>query len=151
MVERREWLRAYVEKLLRELGDDEAVHEDEDGDFCLRWDTAAVYVRVMDREPTMVYVFAHAAWGVKTSAALLRELNELNAQAVSATIYVREGVVHVDQTLLASSLDKDTLAQAVSHVGLVATDIGTLAAAMFDGQTPFPADAEQADAPEDSP
>jgi hypothetical protein len=61
MGERREWLKAYVEELLRGLGDDEAVCEFDDGGFFLRWDTAAV------------------------------------------------------QTLLASSMDDDTLAQEVGH------------------------------------
>lgn len=146
MCESGEWLKAYVEKLLREVLDDASVVEDDDGDFCFRMGTSAVYVRVWESgDRPLVRVFASAAWGLKPSAALLRELNELNARATAATIYVQEGVIFVDQTLFAASLDTATLAHAFWHVCSVAEDIGTLAAAMFDGHTPFPA-CEQAEA-----
>ena len=140
------WLKAYVEKLLREIYDDAQVEEDDDGDFYSRWGTAAVYVRVIEGRHPMVRVFAHAAWGVKQSAAVLREINDLNTRTVSATVSIADGTILVTQTLHPSGLDEPTLAQAYCQVGSVADDIGTLAAAMFDGHTPFPAGEQPADA-----
>jgi hypothetical protein len=146
MCRNNEWLKAYAEKLLREINDDEPVEEDGDGDFYCRWGTAAVYVRVVGGRSPMVRVFAHAAWGVKQTAAVLREINELNTRTVSATVSIDDDTILVVQTLYASSLDRPTLAQAYHQVGTVADDIGTLAAAMFDGHTPFPAGELSADA-----
>ena len=80
------WLRAYVEKCLRQAWEDRPVCMDEDGDFFFRCNTAACWVRV-EEDASLVRVFAHAATGVKRSARLLAELNELNQRARAAKVY----------------------------------------------------------------
>jgi hypothetical protein len=107
------WIRSHVELLLQREWDVCRVLSDEDGDFPYRHGTAACYVSVLDVDPPMVRVFAHAAYGLKRD------------------------VVVVSQTVSPIGLTQPVLAQAMDAVGSVADDIGTLLAAMFDGATPF--------------
>lgn len=135
------WFRAYVEKLLREAGDPDVV-PDEDGDYPFRWGTAACWLRVCEEPHLRVQVFGQAAFGVKASARLLRELNEANARTVSARVYLLGGSVLVEQSVPADGLNEASLTQACVAVGSVADDLGILLAVMFDGETPFPAEVE---------
>jgi len=141
------WLHAYVEKCLRAGSQDAPVTVDGDGDFFYRWGTAACWVRV-ETHPRMVKVLAHAATGVKKSVKLLTEINELNARARTARTFWADGYLVVTQSILADGVTPRSLGQACASVGSVAEDIGTLAAAFFDGATPFPADAATAEAGE---
>jgi len=132
-----EWLRAYVEKLLREAWDEEP-YIDGDGDFPFRYGTAACWVRVHgERRPTRVEVFAHVVQGVKPTARLLRELNECNRRMMYARIYEINGGVVVEQSIDVDGLNGRTLRRVCTAVGTVADDMGSLLAAMFDGTTPF--------------
>ncbi|MDQ3627752.1 MAG: YbjN domain-containing protein [Actinomycetota bacterium] len=130
------WLRAYVEKLLRESFL-EGVEADGDGDYPFRWGTAACWVRVDDRPFARVEVFAHVVHGVRPSARLLREVNDANRRVVGGRVYEWDGMVVAAQSIHAHGLQADTLAQACVGVGTVADDLGALLAAMFDGQTPY--------------
>lgn len=56
MSEQLEWIRSYVEKLLREASDDEPMQEDVDGDFPLRWGTSSCWIRVFEADQPMVRV-----------------------------------------------------------------------------------------------
>jgi len=136
-----EWLRSYVEKLLREGSGNEPT-QDSDGDYPFRWGTAACWVRVHELPFWRVEAFAHAVLGVRPTVRLLREINDANARLISGRIYVAGGVVIVEQSVLAHGLTADALAQACIAVGRAANDLGPLLAVMFDGQTPFPAEAE---------
>ncbi|MDX6297630.1 MAG: hypothetical protein QOI51_1487 [Nocardioidaceae bacterium] len=132
-----EWLRAYIETSMREVLESEEVCIDQDGDVMFRSGTAACWVSIHDIDPTMVVVFAHAALEVKPSAALLREVNELNQRALSGTVTVVSGTIMVRQSMLATAVGVDSLDQACRQVGSIANDIGHLAAVMFDGKTPY--------------
>ena len=138
------WLRAYVEKCLRQAWEDRPVCVDEDGDFFFRCGTAACWVRV-DEDASLIRVFAHAATGVKRSARLLAELNELNQRARAAKVYWENDCVVVTQTLPSTAVTAESMHQVCCSVGSIAVDVGVLAAAMFDGGTPFPADFETAE------
>lgn len=131
------WIRSHVELLLQQEWGVCRVLSDEDGDFPYRHGTAACYVSVMDTEPPMVRVFAHAAYGLKPTLKVLRELNEIQHRTLSARVELRRDVAVVSQTLSPVGLTQPVLAQAMDAVGTVAADIGTLLAAMFDGATPF--------------
>jgi hypothetical protein len=133
-----EWFRAYVESLLREVWDGQA-HADDDGDWPFRHGSAAGWVSVRPYPYLRVEVFAHAARDVKQSARLLRELNEANWYLVDGRVYWRAGFVVAETSIAAERVDCDSLVRACLHVGSTADDLGTLLAAMFDGQTPFPA------------
>jgi hypothetical protein len=131
------WIRSHVELLLQREWEVCRVLADEDGDFPYRHGTAACYVSVLDVEPPMVRVFAHAAYGLKPTHKVLREINEIQGRALSARVELRNDVVVVSQTLSPIGLTQPVLAQAMDAVGSVADDIGTLLAVMFDGATPF--------------
>jgi hypothetical protein len=135
----REWIRSHVELLLQREWDVCRVAVDSDGDFPFRNGTAACYVSVLDTEPAMVHVFAHAAYGLKPTLKVLRELNEIQRRSLSARVELRGDVVVVAQTLSPVGLTQPVLAQAVDAVAALAADIGTLLAVMFDGSTPYPA------------
>ncbi len=133
------WIRSHVERLLQEEWGACRVVPDDDGDYAYRQGTAACWVSVMDTEPIMVRVFAHAATGVKASLKLLSELNAIQWRALSASISLRGGAVVVEQTISPIGLTQPVLAQALQAVGGVADDIGVLLAGMFNGSTPYPA------------
>ena len=131
------WIGSHVELLLQREWDVCRVLSDEDGDFPYRHGTAACYVSVLDGDPAMVRVFAHAAYGLRPTLKVLREINEIQGRALSARVELRRDVVVVSQTVSPIGLTQPVLAQALDAVGSVADDIGTLFAAMFDGATPF--------------
>jgi len=131
------WVRSHVELLLQREWQVCRVLADDDGDFPYRHGTAACYVSVLDLDPPMVRVFAHAAYGLKPTLKVLRELNEIQGRSLSARIELRRDVVVVSQTISPVGLTQSVLAQAMDAVNTVADDIGTLLAVMFDGATPF--------------
>ena len=133
------WIRSHVEVLLQREWDVCRVVADEDGDYPFRRGTAACYVSVVAAEPTMVRVFAHAAFGLRPTLKVLRELSEIQRRSISARVELRRDVVVVSQAISPLGLTQPVLAQAMDEVATVADDIGTLVAVMFDGRTPFPA------------
>ncbi len=133
------WIRSHVERLLQDHWQACRVAPDCDGDYAFRDGTAACWVSILDTEPIMVRVYAHAAIGIKSSLKLLSELNAIQWRALSASISLRGGIVVVEQTISAVGLTQPVLAQAMRAVGGVADDIGLLLAGMFNGTTPHPA------------
>ena len=131
------WIRSHVELLLQREWNVCRVLADDDGDFPFRHGTAACYVSVLDSDPPMVRVLAHAAYGVKPTLKLLRELNDVQGRSLTTRVELRRDVVVVSQTLSPLGLTQPVLAQALDAVSAVADDIGTLVAVMFDGATPF--------------
>jgi hypothetical protein len=140
------WIKSHVELLLQREWEVCQVAVDPDGDFPFRAGTAACWVTVSEAEVPMVHVFAHAACGLKPTAKVLRELNDIQNRAFSARVSLTDGCVLVSQVLSPIGLTRPVLAQALHSVGGVAEDIGPLLAAMFDGSTPFPVEVP---APED--
>ena len=132
-----DWFRAYVEQTLAAGWEQCRVESDGDGDYPFRYGTAACYVRVEAGPPMAVRVLATAAMGVRKSAKLLTELNELNAAARSVTTYWHCDAVHVEKSIDATGVHAETLLRACGEVGKAADDIGALVAAVFDGQVPF--------------
>lgn len=70
----------------------------------------------------------------------------VNARTQTAHVYYDDTVVHVEQNLHAYGVNDQTLGQAVLAVSKVANDIGSLMAMTFGGDTPYPTEAEEADA-----
>jgi hypothetical protein len=82
---------------------------DEDGDYFFRAGLAACYVTAEGGDPVMVRVFAIAATGVKRSARLLAEVNEINARGRSAWVTWAHGQVVVSQAMTAVSVTAESL------------------------------------------
>ncbi|HVT22128.1 MAG TPA: YbjN domain-containing protein [Mycobacteriales bacterium] len=112
---------------------------DDDGDYPFRFGTAAGFVRINTGSTTMVRVWAIAAMGVPRSAKLLGELNDINVRNRSAWTTWSDGLVVVEQALVAKGLRRSALKQALNAVGHTADDIGPMIATVFGGETPFAA------------
>ena len=69
-----------------------------------------------------------------------------NARTMTAHVYFADGLVYVEQSMHAYGVDEDTLGQAFIAVSGLANNIGSLMAMTFGGDTPYPADTEDADA-----
>ena len=141
-----QWIRSHVERLLQDEWEVCTVVADGDGDYGFRFGRAACWVSVLASEPVMVRVFAHAAVGVKPTLAVLRELNDIQCRALSSSISIEDGIVHVVQTLSPIGLTQPVLAQAMKSVGGVANDIGVLMAGVFGGATPYPVEQDEDEA-----
>ena len=133
-----EWFKAYVESLLCEQWDGD-VSRDSEGDWPFRHGAAAGWVAVREYPYLRLEVFAYAAHGVKSSVKLLRELNEANRSLVDGRIYWYGGFVVVETSIEAQRVDAESLQRACLGVGSTADDLSVFLAAVFDGQTPFPA------------
>jgi hypothetical protein len=135
------WVRSHVERVLQDEWGACRVAADDDGDYPFRRGTAVGWVSVLEgTDAPMVRVWAHAATRLKPTAALLRELNEIQGRCLSASVQWMNGLVIVSQTISAIGLTQPVLAQALNAVGGVADDIGLLLAGMFNGSTPYPAE-----------
>ena len=138
------WVRSHVERLLQDEWDCCRVTADDDGDYHFRHGTAAGWVSIRETgDVPFVRVFAYAAEGIRSSAALLRERNDIQLRTMTASIMWSDGRVVVSQTISPIGLTRPVLAQALTAVGGVADDIGLLLAGMFNGKTPYPAHAPQ--------
>jgi hypothetical protein len=131
------WLRSHVERCLQDIWDLCRVVADDDGDYPFRFGTAAGFVRINKGSPTMVRVWAIAAMGVPRSAKLLSELNDINVRNRSAWATWSDGLVVVEQALVAKGLERSGLKQALNTVGGTAADVGPMIATVFGGETPF--------------
>lgn len=146
MDKQAEWLAAYVEKCMLQSWEDEAEELGRLGDVvAFRSGTAACIVRVESGTPVMVRVMAKAVLGVRSTAKLLRELNEVNARSRVANSWWNDGDVVVECSLFAESVNADSLRDACFHVAAVANDIGVGFAAMYDGATPYPPFADESE------
>jgi hypothetical protein len=139
-------LKAHVERVLEDHWDVRRVEKDADGDYPFRSGTAACWVRVLpgdgDAVPSSVVVFSHAAVGLRSSARLLRELNELNRAARWCKVALHDDQVVVSRNLDLQAASSASLELACRQVAAVAEDIGAMLATVYGGSTPFPPETE---------
>jgi Putative bacterial sensory transduction regulator len=131
-------LRSHVERCLQDVWEQHELIIDGDGDYPYRWGTAACWVAVQSGPSMAVRVFAHAAHGLKRTAKLLTEINEVNARSRWARVFWDHGRVIVAAELPWTAIDRPALDQFMRSVGTVADDIGAMLAAVYGGQTPLP-------------
>ena len=139
------WVRSHVERLLQDEWQVCRVSPDADGDYGFRNGTAACWVRVLDADQPMVRVFAHAACGVRRTAKLLTELNEIQNRALTASVMWTGECVVVGQTISAVGLTGPVLGQAMAAVGGIADEVGVLIAGVFGGSTPHEAELSESE------
>lgn len=139
-----QWIRSHVERLLQDEWGVCRVTVDGDGDYPWRHGTAAGWVGVIDAgDRAMVRVWAYATLGVKRSAKLLTELNDIQLSCTAASVMLANSTVIVSQTISPIGLTRPVLGQALESVSHVADDIGGLLAALFGGDTPYPVEASE--------
>lgn len=139
-------LRSHTERCLQEMWEQPELVTDDDGDYPFRIGTAACWVRVSASPEQEVRVFAHAAFGVKRTAKLLAELNDLNARSRWMTTSLQGDVVVVSGALHWTAVNRPALSQYMNAACHIANDIGPMIATVYGGATPFePADDELAE------
>jgi len=132
-------VRPRVEAVLCEylgLPDPESLLWDGDGDIPIRWDNALYFVRLLDRDPVLVRVFAFILREIEGSPALLEALNSINADIVSARIFWNDGSVIAATEIPAASVEVGDLAHACWSVGSLAAWAGTELQNAFGGVLP---------------
>ena len=135
---RKKWFRAYVERLLMEQFGVRELLVDGDGDVPFHRGSSACWVSVETRGPLAVRVWAVAAGGLRPTAAVLREVNDLNGCAGLAKVVLEHGRVVVELRLPADQVTRRSLERACGHVLGLADDVGGLFT-VHGGSTPFPA------------
>lgn len=140
-----DWLQSHIRQCLQDTWEVCRVEVDGDGDVPFRAGIAAGWIAPVDGEPPLVRVWAHAAFAVKATAAVLREINDINRRSRTAHVYWDGGVVVVEQSMHADGVDAATLAQAWNAVCAVANDLGPMLTAVHGGSTPFPVEDECAE------
>ena len=135
-----EMFRSHVERCLQDVWECGELVADDDGDYPYRDGTAACWVSVHTGPKPGVRVFAYAAVGLKRTARLLTEVNELNSRSRWARIFWDSGTVHVAAEIPWTAVDRPTLLHYTETVGSVADDIGDMLAVVHGGSTPFPAE-----------
>jgi hypothetical protein len=131
-------VRSHVERCLQDIWKVGCPDVDEEGDYPFRTKACHGWVRVEAQPPMLVRVFAHVAYEVKRSAALLQELNALNVRSRMATVCWADGTVAVHSALPVDAVDRASLRVALDTVTKVADDISELVAAVFGGRVPAP-------------
>lgn len=129
--------RSHVERCLQDLWGVHHVGKDGDGNYPFASGTALCWIGVDPGKPLVVKAVACAAVDVKKSAKLFTELNDLNAGGRTTRIYWEDGAVLVEQSMLAYTVDRRSLAYAGTSVSKTANKIGELISVMFGGRTPL--------------
>jgi hypothetical protein len=137
LMAKAEILRPYVEKLLKELVGTEELIVDQDGDVPIRWGSAMMYVRMLDRPVPLVRVFSPIVRKVKKSAKLLEYINDLNCQIDLACVQLLDGDVVATADLVAESLDKFELDQVCQQIGWLADTYDNQLHDQFGGEMMF--------------
>src|SRR3954447_6688023 len=110
------------------------LEQDCDGDYGVLGGGAPVWVRPMlDHDPPLARVWTTAAHGVKASAAVLREINDLNAGLRQVRIVLADGVVHLAAEVEAASLEGGQIWRLADHVGTTALHVGELISVVHGG------------------
>jgi len=138
-------VRAHVENTLMTVMDNKCVCTDQDGDYPFRWNTAACWIHVESSDAPAIRVFAHAAFGLKRSAKLLQEINDINTGHRFVKTSLVAGTVVVEYAMPWAAAEPSVISSACKAVGSVAADAGPLLAGVFGGQTPFEPETESQD------
>ncbi len=143
---RADMVRAYVESLIERLTGEDKVVPDEDGDYPVRYHSAAYYVRLVGDVDPVLQVFAIAVKDIEATPALYERLNGINADIRFARAFWVGKQVLVESDLVSQTLDKEEFDQACQAVGTITDHFGPLLADEFGGKTFF-ADEKDEQAP----
>lgn len=134
---KRQWFRVFVEHLLMDEFSTSEVIRDADGDVPFHSGSSACFVTVEEEPELGVRVWGMAALGLRPTAAVLREVNDLNDKARLAKVVLADGGVCVELRLPADQVTAKSLSRACGQVVRCADDIGVLFAGIHGGSTPF--------------
>ena len=132
-----EAVRPRFERVVREyleLGDGEQLIIDEDGDIPVRYESAMYFMRLVDRDPALVQVFAYVLRDVQSSESLLEALNSINQQIVTARVFWFENNVIAAAETPVSTVDVDELRHLCWAIGSLAAWADTDLQGRFGGR-----------------
>lgn len=141
MSEKR-WFRSHVERLLEEAWglEGRVVRADDEQYYC-EAGTAFAWVAVDDaHHPMSVRITAWAAMGVKPTAKVLRELNDVNHASRFGWVYWADGNVVCEAALPADAVTAANLAGLWGATVTRANEVGPMIAAVHGGHVPFDED-----------
>jgi hypothetical protein len=116
---------------------------DEDGDICLPADPVPVYARLLSTTPPCVRLWSVAATGLKRSARLLREVNEINSQQLhTRVVLTADGRLMVLAEVMAASLEHGELAALARRVSSTVSEVGPLVQVVYGTGLVEPADSD---------
>lgn len=128
-----ETLRKRVEAVISEVSGPIGTRRDDDGDYPLYRQGAAVYGRLVNGTPSMFQVFAVVLRDVEPSVELLAELNDLNMTIGFARLFHVDGQVLAEVDLVASTLDPTELTTALDRIVEIAERVSPTLEVVFGG------------------
>jgi hypothetical protein len=129
--------RSHVKECLREAFELSQLVVDADGDVPFTHGTAIYYVTVR-RDGKKVKVWSSAVHGLKATAAVLKEVNSVNATVQHCRLFVSGGRLVVEGVLPVDGLTPEDLRDLCVEVGTVADDVGQLVSAVHGGELTLP-------------
>lgn len=139
------WLRSHVERCLQHVWENASLEVDEDGDYRFRSESGMGWVSIDDGRPPMVTLWVMAVTGVKSSAGLLREINEINGRSCAAQAILSCGNVIVRYRLPAEAVTPTTFEFAVHSVCTMTDDVGPMIASVYGGEIAIPSETSDAE------
>lgn len=113
-------VRTYVEKLLRQLINDDQLQADPDGDYPVRYRDALYFVRIDGDASPLVRVFSIALDDVQLTPELLAEVNDINTKLTFARAMFVRGQVLIETELLGEDLAPRSFGAACQSVAVAA-------------------------------
>lgn len=133
---------SHVQRMLREgMGLDE-VEQDCDGDYPFRHGTAMYYLSV-GRGGHLLKIWSHAAYGVKPTKSVLREVNSTNERLMHCRAYMSGETLVVEAFVPIQPLVPGYLVAVCHELGSTADRVGQLLAAVYGGQVVFDDETEE--------
>lgn len=129
--------RSHVKECLREAFELETVHADDDGDFPFPFGTAVFFVSVR-QDGQQVKVWSPAVTGLKPTAAVLREVNEVNTHLEQGRAYLKHGQLMIEGVLAVDSLTPDLIRELAVVIGSTADSVGQMVSAVHGGEVMLP-------------
>jgi hypothetical protein len=133
---------SHVQRMLREAFELDELEQDGDGDYPFRHGTAMYYLTVL-RGGHLVKVWSYAVSGLRPTAPVLREVNDLNARLLHSRAFLCGGHLQLEAFLPIESLVPGYLAAVCLELGRAADEVGQLLAAVHGGQVCFAGETEE--------
>jgi hypothetical protein len=134
---------SHLQRMLREGMKLDDVQQDRDGDYPFQFGTAMYYLTV-GRGGHLVRVWSYAAYGVKPTKSVLREVNSTNEQLMHARAFMNGTSLVVEAYVPIETLVPRYLAAVCHEVGCTADRVGQLLAAVHGGEVAFQDESEEA-------
>ena len=122
---RAEIIKPYVEKTLKEFFNTDELVVTDRGEWPVRHGSALYFVRLVDGDPPAVQIYSPMLEGVQQSETVFRRINELNSQIRFARIFMFEDKIFVSTEVVADTLDRGELANAIMAVASISDGLDT--------------------------